>query len=142
VSLLEPWEQRMDLAQRLCLATPAGLGQRAHAKVVVHRHLGKDARAFGHHRDAAPHDRLGRQAVDPLALEVNGAAAARPQWNQAEHGADHRRLSGSVRSDQAHDLAGRDAQGHTAQHLEPAVAGLDVLEREHRVSHLLARDTP
>ena len=63
---------------------------------------GKIRRPSGDWRDAEPHDAVGGQRVDALAVEGDGAA---PRPHGAEDRLQRRRLAGAVGADQRDDLA-------------------------------------
>ena len=68
----------------------------------------EQAARLRHQRDAAPDDRLGRQAVDPAALETDAAAM---RADHAQDGLHRGRLARGVAAEQADDLALAHASG-------------------------------
>jgi hypothetical protein len=84
--------------------------------------------------DAAPHDVLGREAVDPLAGQRDLALGA-------DHVADRaqgRRLAGAVGAEQGRDRPFGKAEADAVQDPRQAVAGLKVHDVEQRRGHQAA----
>src|SRR5438045_3004845 len=127
---LEDREQPEDLGDvRLEMRRVGQAG--AELQVLEHRHARKDAPALRRLGDAAPHDLVGRQASDVLALEQDGALA---RLRAAADGHQQRRLAGAVGADQRDDLAGRNLDIDAMQRLDMAVEGLDARYLQHRPS--------
>ena len=94
----------------------------AEKHVVVHREKGKEPPALEHMRDSQARAPVGRQAIDALPLEGD-RARARPQ--EPRDRIHQRRLAGAVRSQEAHQLAGRDLEVDPLEPVPVAVAHAD-----------------
>src|SRR6266511_2361682 len=123
-------EELVDAVEVLADGLPVvavGALERPHQQVLEHAHPRKEPTAFRRLRDAALDDVVRRVGRDVLALEADPPAARvveavdRPQC---------RRLAGTVRSDQRHDLALADRDRDSLERLDRPVEGVDVLELE------------
>ena len=97
-------------------AVAAGIG--AKHQVVLDREAGEGAAPVGHVRDAAPHDFLGRLAVDRRAVEDDFAG----HLDHAAHRAQRRGLAGAVGAEDGRDAAPADREVEAEQHLGRSVA--------------------
>src|SRR5262245_64501618 len=117
---IEPAQHLVRMhARRLDLRSPQ---QRADERIVLDRERWKWPDQLERAPDAAPADRIGRQAIDPLAGKGDRALVGR------EHAGDQieqRGLAGSVRPDHRENLALADLEAHAVDGGEPAEALTD-----------------
>ena len=102
-------------------------------KVLAHREVGEDLAALGHQAEAEAGDAEGGQVIDPVALELDDAAARRQQAHDGIHG---RRLAHAVAAHQGHHLAGIDGELHAEQRLARAVEGRQLADPQHHADLL------
>ena len=102
--------------------------QQAEAQVVGHRHRREDRPAARHQRDARSDDLLGGLLGDRLSVERD-----RPgRGGEPADGLEDRRLAGAIGSQQRDDLALGHVEVHAEQHLQLAVAHVDIGRPEQR----------
>jgi hypothetical protein len=123
----EQREPLVDLLDRRADRARVAEAVAAEHEVLVDRHLGEEAAGLGDEADPAPHDLVGPAAVEGLAAQPD---AARERADVAEDRLQQRRLSRSVRPDDADDPPGRHGERDALQDLQPAVAGADVVDLE------------
>src|SRR5207248_5615817 len=93
--------------------------------------VGEDAAALGDAAHAGAHERVRPGAVHVAAADVHAAGARR---DVAGDDLERGRLAGAVGAEQCVDGAGRHGEVDAVQHLDPAVAGVQVDQLD-RVCH-------
>src|SRR2546427_704652 len=117
-------EERVNLLERP--APPAAAGD---VEVLAHAERGEHAAALRHQRHAALDAAERRPRGDVVIPEAHAAAT----WlRKSDHGSDQRGLAHAVAAEDGHDLARRDVERHTVQHVALAVVGVDVTDGQHR----------
>ena len=120
------------------MSSPTSLSVRVKApslQILDRRHVGDDAAAFHHLKDAAADDLVGIDAVDARAVEQDFAADdfAVLGLEQARDRLQRRRLAGAVGAEQRHDRALGHLEAEAAQHQDDLVVDhLDVADAEQR----------
>ncbi len=117
--LLDDREQLVDVRENRIGATTSASRREAEPEVLLDRQLREDPPPFGHERNPAARDLLGRTSEERLGAEANIAADHRSNTHDR---VERRRLAGPVRADQADDLAGSDLERELAYSLDAAVA--------------------
>src|SRR6266542_714659 len=115
-------------------ARPVVPGEPTHRDVLVDRQVLEDAAALHHLEDAVADDLLGRELVEPHAVELDGAVGDLSLLGVEEpgDGLERRRLAGPVRPEQRDDLPVRDLEREPLQDEDDVVVDdLDVLQDEH-----------
>ena len=108
-------------------------GEGAEPQVLQRGHVGDDAAALHHLKDAAADDLVGIDAVDALAVEEDFAARhfAVLGLEQAGDRFQRRRFAGAIGAEQRHDRSLRHVEAQAAQHQDHVVIDhLDVAHRE------------
>ena len=107
--------------------------ERAGQQVLLHRQMLEAMPAFHHLAHAHPHQLVGRQLVDALALELDRALGHVAALGRQQVGdrLERRALARAVGAEQRDDLALRHFQRHALQHEDDVVVDhLDVVHRE------------
>src|SRR2546427_4507311 len=120
------------LVHRLLEVRPGSPDVRAQGEIFFHTHMGKKLATLGDVADPAFHDLVWRNFRDILTEKAHGAALGSHQAGDDPEG---RCLTGAIRSDQGHDLAGVNLQGDIKQRLKIAVGGADPVRCEQRRGH-------
>ena len=105
-----------------------GQEEAAHLQVVRHRHVGKDAPAFGRNGNALAHDFVCRQVGDFFTFEPDGAAAGA---RVAAHGHQERGLASTIGADERDDFAALHLQADAVDRADGAVVGADLAQLQH-----------
>ena len=108
-------------------------GEGAELQILDRRHVGDDAAAFHHLKDAAADDLVGVDAVDARAVEHDLAAddLAVLGLEQARDRFQRRRLAGAIGAEQRDDRALGHLEAEAAQHQDDLVVDhLDVADAE------------
>ncbi len=124
-------EDHVDVGADLVVAA----GEGAEPQVLQRRHVGDDAAALHHLKDAAADDLVGIDAVDALAVEHDFAAGDFAVFGleQSRDRLQRGRLAGAVGAEQRHDGALRHLEAEAAQHQDDVVIDhLDVAHAEQR----------
>jgi hypothetical protein len=111
-------EAREDLADLLDRPGP-GRGQRRETEVLLHGDRFDDPPLVGHELEAAARDLIGRQALDRIAVEVDGAG---PRRHDAHDRAHRRGRARAVAAQERHHRSARDGARHVVDGDEPAEA--------------------
>src|SRR3989454_5686901 len=135
LALAQAREEREDGLERGGAGRPLA---RAQLEVLAHPPGPEDLAPLRHVGDAARDHLRRRPAVDPLALELDAAAAKRQQPGDR---AQRRRLAGAVAADEGDHFARVHLQRDLAHGHEVAVPGLDAIEAEQR-GHIPRPGTP
>ncbi len=98
----------------------------ADSEIVLDAELGKQTAVFRNVGNPALHDAMGGNAENRSPLEDDAAAEGCDEPRYDPH---QRRLSGPIRADHAHGLAGRHFERHAEQRAEGAIPGGNVDER-------------
>ena len=94
-------------------------------EIFLDRQVGEDAPLLRHVAEPAAHDRMRRLARDVLAFEHD---AARALLDQADDGAEGRRLAGAVAPEQRDHLALADLERDVEQDMRGAVIAVEILD--------------
>src|SRR6266481_7330331 len=105
-------------------------------QIVLDRQILENPPSFEHLGHSAFDDGVGRQAVEPLAVELDRTLGDLPALGaqQPRYGLQGRRLAGPVGAEQGGDAALLGEQRDTLKHQDDAVIdNFDVVEREHPI---------
>ena len=122
-ALLQAGEQFKDLF--LVGADGGGrLGVAAHFQIFLHGHVQEDVASLRHMGQTGLHDLVGTDALDALALVQD---IARLRVEQAGNGLQGGGLTGTVGTDQGHDLPFVDLKRNVLDGVDVAVIDVDVI---------------
>src|SRR5262249_1564938 len=111
-ALLEPRKYVVDALDAVTDKLGFAADMPAGNQVLLDREIGEHVPAFEHLDDAALDDLVGRQLIEPLAVELDRALgdAAAFGAEDAGNGLERRRLAGAVRAQERGDTPGLRAQ--------------------------------
>ncbi len=124
----QPRKQFIDIGEPLIEARTCGLHVGAHAQIVMHAELGKQAPAFGYMGNAGLDDAMRRHGREFGTLHRDAALGHR------DEAGDHPQQGGLARTvgtDHGDRFARIDPHRHIKQGLESTVAGTDVAQFKH-----------
>src|SRR6266550_3462258 len=124
----EVLEQRIETVRERVLVQVLQFEDRAN--ILRHAELAEDRRFLREIRDATPRAPVDRQPRQILAVQLDAAAVG---GNQTDDHVEARRLSGAVRTEQAHDLAARDVERNVVDDRARLVAFAEV--RRGKLAH-------
>src|SRR5438552_7626727 len=125
----EDREEREDGPERLVTSRPRPRQEGAELEVLADGKRAEQTPPLGDHGEPARRDLVRRPPVDDLAAEPDHAGADR---QEARERPQERGLARAVGPHQRDELAGADLERETAQHLEIAVAGVNVADFQER----------
>ena len=138
-ALGEDRQQLEHALERLLPVRPRRRQVGAELEILEHGHERKQASALGNEHDRPLHPFVGRQPVDPFAVEPDLALHARLDAGDAQQRAA---LAGAVGADEADDLALVHPQVDVVQHLRPVVKGVEATNAQHRSRRDRRRSPP
>ncbi len=120
-------KQFVGMVQIVSDASSITARERAHLQVFEHGQTRENLAPFGRMADAQAHDVVRRQLLNLLTIQ-HDSPGTRPQ--AAGNCQQGRRLAGPIGADQGHDLARLHLDRNALEHLDRAIARLNVFHRK------------